>query len=40
MSQQTFTIYVIEPMHAPASMRYFAAFHPLDEGDSWPTWKK
>lgn len=32
-----YTIYVIEQMCAPARMRYAAAFHPLDEGDSWPT---
>ena len=29
-----YTIYVIEQMHAPFEMRYAAAFHPLDEGDS------
>ena len=32
-----YTIYVIDQMCAPARMRYAAAFHPLDEGDSWPT---
>lgn len=37
ISQQTFTIYVIPQDYAPAKMRYAAAFHPLDEGDSWPT---
>lgn len=34
---RTITIYVIEQMCAPPRMRYAAAFHPLDEGDSWPT---
>ena len=32
-----YTIYVIKQDYAPANMRYAAAFHPLDEGDSWPT---
>lgn len=32
-----YTIYVIEQMGAPAAMRYAAAFHPLDEDDSWPS---
>lgn len=32
-----YTIYVIEQTHAPTRMRYAAAFHPLDEGDSWPS---
>lgn len=35
-SQQKFTIYVIEQMHAPNEWRYAAAFNPLDEGDHWP----
>ena len=32
-----YIIYVIDQMCAPARMRYAAAFHPLDEGDSHPT---
>jgi hypothetical protein len=32
-----YTIYVIDQMFAPARMRYAAAFHPLDEGNSWPS---
>ncbi len=37
MSDRKFTIYVQDQMCAPARMRYAAAFHPLDEGESWPT---